>query len=68
MQYATRDYAAVVSCAEENGYAERVFHAIKEEEVALNEYSDYEIWANAVKGTSLTTSTCASAFIHRSAI
>lgn len=54
VQYAATDYVAVlkahaiepsmaaVGCAEENGYAERVFRTIKEEEVALNEYPDYE--------------------------
>jgi putative transposase len=53
VQYAAYDYVAVlrahgikpsmaaVGCAEENGYAERVFRTIKEEEVALNEYPDY---------------------------
>jgi putative transposase len=51
--YAAYDYVAVlgargikpsmaaVGCADENGYAERVFRTIKEEEVALNEYPDY---------------------------
>jgi putative transposase len=54
VQYAASDYVAMlqahaiepsmaaVGCAEENGYAERVFRTIKEEEVALNEYPDYE--------------------------
>lgn len=54
VQYAAHEYVAVLSahgiqpsmaavgCAEENGYAERVFRTIKEEEVALNEYPDYE--------------------------
>lgn len=53
VQYAAQEYVAVlaahgiqpsmaaVGCAEENGYAERVFRTIKEEEVALNEYPDY---------------------------
>jgi putative transposase len=52
VQYAATDYVAVltkrkvaismaaVGHAEENGYAERVIRTIKEEEVALNEYSD----------------------------
>jgi transposase InsO family protein len=51
--YAATDYVAVLSKynieirlaavghAEENGYAERVIRAIKEEEVALNEYPDF---------------------------
>jgi transposase InsO family protein len=54
VQYAATDYVtllkahaiepsmAAVGCAEENGYAERVFRTIKEEEVALNEYPDFE--------------------------
>ena len=33
---------AAVGQAEENGYAERVIRTIKEEEVELNEYRDYE--------------------------
>ena len=52
LQYAATDYVAAleqrkvqismaaVGHAEENGYAERVIRTIKEEEVALNEYSD----------------------------
>jgi putative transposase len=54
VQYAATDYVealekvgaqismAAVGHAEENGYAERVIRTIKEEEVELNEYSDYE--------------------------
>lgn len=54
VQYAASDYVealekvgaqismAAVGHAEESGYAERVIRTIKEEEVELNEYSDYE--------------------------
>jgi putative transposase len=52
VQYAATDYVSVltkrtvaismaaVGHVEENGYAKRVIHTIKEEEVALNEYAD----------------------------
>ena len=54
LQYAATDYVAVLQAAEirismaevghaeQNGYAERVIRTIKEEEVYLNEYRDYE--------------------------
>lgn len=54
VQYAATEYVEVLStagirismaevgCAEQNGYAERVSRTIKEEEVALNEYRDFE--------------------------
>ena len=54
VQYAATDYVAVLQAAgiqlsmaevghaEQNGYAERVIRTIKEEEVHLTEYTDYE--------------------------
>lgn len=54
VQYAATEYVAVlqnvgvsismaeVGCAEQNGYAERVIRTIKEEEVALSEYQDFD--------------------------
>jgi transposase InsO family protein len=54
VQYAATDYVqalqaatilvsmASVGCPEENGYAERLMRTIKEEEVALNEYNNFE--------------------------
>ncbi len=54
VQYAATEYVEIlraagvrvsmaeVGCAEQNGYAERVIRTIKEEEVALNEYRNFE--------------------------
>ncbi|MCA1617564.1 MAG: integrase core domain-containing protein, partial [Acidobacteria bacterium] len=60
LQYAATDYVQVlqeaevkismaeVGHAEQNGYAERVIRTIKEEEVYLNEYRDYEEALNQI--------------------
>ena len=60
VQYAATEYVAVLTAAgikismaevghaEQNGYAERVIHTIKEEEVHLTEYRDYEDALNQI--------------------
>jgi len=60
VQYAATDYVAVLTTAgiqismaevghaEQNGYAERVIRTIKEEEVHLTEYRDYEDALNQI--------------------
>lgn len=60
LQYAAADYVQVLQAkqvqismaevghAEQNGYAERVIRTIKEEEVSLTEYEDYEEARNQI--------------------
>ena len=41
-EHGARPSMAAVGRADQNGYAERVIRTIKEEEVALNDYPDFE--------------------------